>query len=71
MLCEEENSEISLPNAEESTPTEPEQIKPTGKVGDKEMTLYEIRARFLTIKENYKPSDKGSAKEFRMLANGF
>lgn len=35
------------------------------------MTLSEVQTRFLTVKDNYKPSGKYSDKEFCLLANGF
>lgn len=41
-----------------------------GKVGDKEMTLSEVKSWFFTLK-NSDPSGKGSDKEFCILANGF
>nr|YP_009741049.1 Homing endonuclease [Fusarium pseudograminearum]YP_010390553.1 homing endonuclease [Fusarium acaciae-mearnsii]YP_010390719.1 homing endonuclease [Fusarium austroamericanum]YP_010390776.1 homing endonuclease [Fusarium boothii]YP_010390876.1 homing endonuclease [Fusarium cortaderiae]YP_010390930.1 homing endonuclease [Fusarium louisianense]YP_010390981.1 homing endonuclease [Fusarium meridionale]YP_010391033.1 homing endonuclease [Fusarium mesoamericanum]YP_010391144.1 homing endonuclease len=47
-------------------------LKPArvGKVGNKEMTLYEVKSLFQTIK-NSDPSYEGSEKEFGLLANGF
>ena len=41
-----------------------------GKVGNDFMTLSEVKSLFLTLK-NSDPSDKGTDKEFCMLANGF
>ena len=41
-----------------------------GKVGNKEMTLYEVKSLLLTLK-NLNPSSEGSDKEFCLLANGF
>ena len=47
-------------------------VKPTdkGNVGDKEMTLSEVKSLFLTL-NNYKGEGEGSDKEFCLLANGF
>jgi hypothetical protein len=49
-----------------------------GKVGDKEMTLPEVKNFFITLKNNQPPKavknekkDKDLDKEFCMLANGF
>lgn len=41
-----------------------------GKLGNKEITLSEVKSLFLTLK-NSNPSGKGSDKEFCLLANGF
>ena len=47
-------------------------IKSTAKgiVGNKQMTLSEVKSLFLTLKKS-DPSDKGSDKDFCLLANGF
>jgi hypothetical protein len=69
-LYKKEKYNISLPYAD--TLTSLKEVKPfKGKIGDKEKTLYEVKTYFLTIKENYKFSNKGSSKEFCLLANGF
>lgn len=48
-------------------------VKPTtkGKLGDKEMTLSEVKGWFLTKKNNLHSTGKGTDKEFCILANGF
>ena len=56
--------------------TEPgKDVKSTdkGKLGDKEMTLSEVKSLFLTLKNSSAsaPSEGGSDKEFCLLANGF
>jgi hypothetical protein len=42
-----------------------------GKVGNKLMTLSEVKSLFLTLKNSSAPSEGGSDKEFCLLANGF
>jgi hypothetical protein len=70
MLYEKGNYNITLSNKEELTS---EKIKPTieGKIEDKNLTLSEVKAHFLSFKENYKSLYKGSSNEFCLLANGF
>lgn len=48
-------------------------VKPTtkGKLGNKEMTLSEVKGWFLTKKNNFYCTGKGTDKEFCILANGF
>jgi len=48
-------------------------VKPTnkGKLGNKEMTLSEVKGWFLTKKNNFNCTGKGTDKEFCILANGF
>ena len=48
-------------------------VKPTtkGKLGNKEMTLSEVKGWFLTKKNNFDCTGKGTDKEFCILANGF
>lgn len=48
-------------------------VKPTtkGKLGNKEMTLSEVKDWFLTKKSNFNCTGKGTDKEFCILANGF
>lgn len=67
----------------ESTLIEPKKVKPTwGWVGNKEMTLSEVKSWFLTLKNNYDsegfgpspaegPAAEGGDKDFCLLANGF
>ena len=42
-----------------------------GTLGNKEMTLSEVKDWFLTYKNNFNYSGKGTDKEFCLLANGF
>lgn len=48
-------------------------VKPAskGKLGNKEMTLSEVKDWFLTTKNNFYCTGKGTDKEFCILANGF
>ena len=47
-------------------------VKPTkGKLDNKEMTLSEVKAWFLTQKNHFDCTAKGTDKEFCILANGF
>jgi hypothetical protein len=67
---------ISSRDQDKSHLTEPENdIKSIvkGKVGNKLMTLSEVKSLFLTLKNSSAsaPSEGGSDKEFCLLANGF
>jgi hypothetical protein len=57
----------------DSTLIKPNLVKPTskGRLGNKEMTLSEVKSWFLTKKMNFYNTGKGTDKEFCILANGF
>jgi hypothetical protein len=63
---------ISSSDKDKSHLTENE-VKSTfkGKLGNKLMTLSEVKSLFLTLKTYSDPSEGGSDKEFCILANGF
>ena len=60
-------------NKEEHTLIDPEMVKPMtkGKLGNKEMTLSEVRSWFLTKKNKFNNTGKGTDEKFCILANGF